>query len=458
MSAVNILRAGPSFSAWAAVDVRELPRRTRTIVIAVALLTLLIAFALSFEIYRHFGAPRNELDLRIYYNSMSSWRGGHDLYSYTYQDPTNGALGFTYPPFAALLMSGLPSLPIRGIIVIAGVGIMATTVAMVMIALRQRVQLRRPQFVLATGLATAAAFCLQPITQTMAYGQVNTALALLVMVDVFVLGRRGSRFAGLGIGLAMAIKLTPAIFLVYLVMSRQWRMLRVALASAAAVTVLAAVVAPTDSWQYFTSLLWDSGRVGVADNTANQSLNGTLARLTGSLTPDKMVWALAALIILTIGAVRVQRAVAAGDTLLAVTITGLLGLLISPVSWIHHAVWIVPAMIVLISRLVRTLPRHRFRPAVGSTRLDPAERRALRGWIGTAALTVTGLLIFVVNTRNMFGLPDIHYADLSIWSALAGSVQTIWMIVAVARLPIQVTAGARSPERLAAQAGRSVTV
>ena len=426
------------------MDVRALPRRTRTIVIGVAVVALLVAFAISFEIYRRFGAPRNELDLRIYYNAMTSWHSGNNLYSYSYQDSVNGALGFTYPPFAALLMSPMPMLSIRGIIAVAGLGIVAATVAMVMLALRERVQLRRPQFVLATGLATAAAFCLQPITQTIAYGQVNTLLALLVMADILVLSRRGSRFAGVGIGLAMAIKLTPAIFLVYLVIGRRWRMLRVAVATAAGVTLLAAVAVPSDSWQYFTTLLWDSNRVGVVDNTANQSLNGTLARLTGSLSPDKVTWGLLVLIVLAVGAVRIHRAVAAGDTLLAITVTGLMGVLISPVSWIHHAVWIVPAMVVLISRLVRTLPRHRFRPAAGSTRLDPADRQALRRWITTSALTATGLLVFVTNTRNMFHLPDTHYAGLSIGSALAGSVQTFWMVAAVALLPVSPGVRARS--------------
>ncbi|WP_157695330.1 glycosyltransferase 87 family protein [Nakamurella panacisegetis] len=446
---MDILRSTRSLPTWAAVDVRELPRRTRTIVIGVAVLGLLAAFAISFEIYRRFGAPRNELDLRIYYNAMASWHGGNDLYSYAYPDKVNGLLGFTYPPFAALIMSPLPMLSIRWIIAIAGLGIVATTVVLVMLSLRERMYLRRPQFLLATGLATAAAFCLQPVSQTLAYGQVNTALAVLVMVDVFVLGRRGSRFAGVGIGLAMAIKLTPAIFLVYLVIGRRWRMLRVAVATAAAATLAAALVVPADSWQYFTSLLWDAGRVGVVDNTANQSLNGTLARITGSLAPDKVVWAVGVLIVLAVGSVRIHRAVGAGDTLLAVTVTGLMGVLISPVSWIHHAVWIVPAVVVAVAQLVRTVPRHRFRPAAGNTRLDPADRTAMRRWIAGAGLLATGLFVFIVNTRNLFGLPDVHYAGRSIGAALAGSIQTIWMLAALVLLPIRTDMSSERPRPLA---------
>ena len=141
-----------------------------------------------------------------------------------------------------------------------------------------------------------------------------------------------------------------------------------------------------------------------------------------------------------LGSVRIRRAVAAGDTLLAVTVTGFIGVLISPVSWIHHAVWIAPAMVLLVSRLVTTFPLRLFRlladaPAAYRTLADE-DRRQVRGWLGVATLTVTGLLVFVLNTRNVFGLPDTEYGALGIGSVLAGSVQTLWMVAAVMLLPI----------------------
>ena len=445
---VNQLAAARSLQDWASLDLRQLHIRHRVVAIAASILCLVIAFAISYAVYRHFGAPRNEFDLRIYYNALTQWRTGGDLYAYEFPDPVNGWLGFTYPPVAAILMSPMTGLPIRPVVALAGVGIFASTVGLVLLSVRQRVQLGRPQLVLVTGLATAAAFCLQPISQTAAYGQVNTILALLVMFDVFVLAPRGSRWAGVGIGLATAIKLTPAIFLLYLVVSGRWRMLRVAALTAVSATLIAGMCAPIASWRYFTSLLWDSGRVGVLDNTANQSINGTLARFVSPVTPDKIVWFVCALAIVAVGAVRIRRAVAAGDTLLAVSITGLLGVLVSPVSWIHHAVWIVPAMVVLVSRLVAAFPARSFQrlaagPPASGRRLDPRERAGLRAWLGTALLAGSGLWVFVVNTRNTFGLPDTHYADLGLGAVLAGSVQTIWMLVAVVLLPYRYPTGAR---------------
>ncbi|MET3808431.1 alpha-1,2-mannosyltransferase [Nakamurella sp. UYEF19] len=428
-----------SLRAWANLDLRRLAVRDRLVVIGAGIACLFVAFFAAYSVYRQFGAPRNEYDLRIYYNALTSWRGGSGLYEWTQYDPINGLLGFTYPPAAAILLSPITSLSVQPMIGLWSFAILLSVIGFVLLALRERVHLRQPQMALATGLAVAAAFCLQPISQTAAYGQVNTFLGLLVMVDVFVLSRRGSRWAGIGIGLAMAIKLTPAIFLLYLVLSGQWRMLRIAIATAVSATLVAAVLAPSATWQYFTSLLWDSSRIGKVDNTANQSINGTLARITAPLPPDKLAWILCAVLVVLVGIRRIRRAVAAGDTLLAVTVTGLLGVLISPISWVHHAIWIFPAMVLLIARLVTTFPAAALgvvaRRLSSFSRLSADDRAAVRRWLGLTTLAVTGLLVFVMNTRNLFGLPDTGYGDLAWPAVIAGSVQTIWMLTAVAVMP-----------------------
>ncbi len=447
-----------SLQGWANLDLRQLGIRHRTAVITAAVLCIGAAFAISYTVYRHFGAPRNEFDLRIYYSALTDWRSGADLYSYWKYDPVNGFLGFTYPPVAAILMSPMTTLPIRPVVIVASVAIFGSTVGLVLLSIRERLRLGRPQLAFATALAAAGACCLQPISQTAAYGQVNTLLALLVMFDIFVLSKRNSRWAGIGVGLAMAIKLTPAVFLLYLALSGRWRMFRVAILTAGAATLAAALCAPSASWEYFTSRLWDSSRIGVLDNTANQSINGTLARLSAPLPPDKLIWFLGVLVVVTIGSLRVRRAIVLGDALLAVSITGLVGVLVSPVSWIHHAVWVVPAMVVLMSRLVTSFPLDIFRRLAADpasvARLNVMDGRRLRGWVGPAVLTVTGLLTFVLNTRNVFGLPDTHYEGLGIFTILAGSVQTIWMLAAVLLLPSRQPRLVQRPARTSVEAAR----
>jgi alpha-1,2-mannosyltransferase len=63
---------------------------------------------------------------------------------------------------------------------------------------------------------------------------------------------------------------------------------------------------------------------------------------------------------------RGRRAHEAGDELAAVTLIGIATLLASPVSWIHHAVWIVPATGVLLG--------------------DGTDRRRRVAWAATTAL------------------------------------------------------------------------
>ena len=67
---------------WARTDVRRLAVRQRWIVLGGAVVCLAVAFAISYAIYRHFGAPRNEYDLNIYFHALNEWRGGSGLYSY----------------------------------------------------------------------------------------------------------------------------------------------------------------------------------------------------------------------------------------------------------------------------------------------------------------------------------------------------------------------------------------
>jgi alpha-1,2-mannosyltransferase len=52
--------------------------------------------------------------------------------------------------------------------------------------------------------------------------------------------------------------------------------------------------------------------------------------------------------VLVIGLRRAREAHLAGDELAAVSLVALAGVLASPISWIHHAVWIVPVSGVLL--------------------------------------------------------------------------------------------------------------
>ena len=75
----------------------------------------------------------------------------------------------------------------------------------------------------------------------------------------------------------------------------------------------------------------------------------------------------------------------------------LTGLLVSPISWDHHWVWIVPALALLADAAVRAMRR---RP-VGATGCWPPWSRSLFGawpdhWTGPGAFVPQGLLGFFI--------------------------------------------------------------
>src|SRR6185312_3795407 len=252
-----------------------------------------VASAVALLLAWAFGPDFDFFDLRIYYKAVSYWLNGNDIYNYWQSDPVNVRLGYTYPPAAAVLMAPMATLPVAvAAWITAGATALAgfTCVWICLRAAQPRVPANAWQLGWAA-LITIAAFQTQPLVQTLAYGQVNVYLALLVLVDAFVLMPRNSKWTGIGVGLAMAIKLTPGIFLLYFLINKRWRAMVTAAVTGAGITLLAACVAPTETWRYFTDLIFSSNRVGFLDDTMNQSINGLLARASDIGEPPRLLWA-----------------------------------------------------------------------------------------------------------------------------------------------------------------------
>ena len=215
---VGIAGVRDSVERWLTTDLARLGRsdRRRTIVIAAAVLVVVTGLSMLNFFVR--GPHHDQYDLRIYYSAVTFWLDGNNLYDYSQPDPVNVSLGFTYPPIAAILMAPMALLPLGGVLALHFVALIACSMLMVWLFLRQYWTVRPVQMFFLTGIVCALLFFLQPLAQNIGFGQVNILLATLVVVDILVLGGRGSRWFGVGIGLAMALKLTPGIFLLLLVL------------------------------------------------------------------------------------------------------------------------------------------------------------------------------------------------------------------------------------------------
>jgi alpha-1,2-mannosyltransferase len=361
-----------------------------------------------------YGNRHSYYDLRIYYDAMRWWASGHPLYEFSHLDRIQGPLGFTYPPFAAVVMYPMAWLPL---VVVVNLMLLANVTALILTTawLTSLVADRHgwPRWYL-LALALPLVTTLEPIRETFAFGQINILLATLVLTDLLVALPRRWKLAGVGIGLAAAIKLTPAIFIVYLLLNRRWRMAITAMATAVAATLLAAALAPADSWRYWTFSLWHANQIGHLDRIPNQALWGTLLRLH---EPNRLLWLALVALVAGVGLWRATRAARAGDELVGLTLTGLVGLLVSPVSWQHHLYWFVPAILVLVD-------------AAGSARPG-------RYWYGALAAVIWSTVTIGVIAFFDYGL------SYSVLNTVPGFFISNWylllMLLLVVVLPVRPT-------------------
>lgn len=295
-----------------------------------------------------YGDKHHFFDLKIYVSAVRWWQDGHPLYDYSQPDQVQGRLYFTYPPFAALLLWPFGYLPLGATITIFTVGTvvaLAVTTWWLVSPVADHHQVPRWY---AAGIAIPLVFAIEPTRETITFGQINMLLIVLILADLLFAVPAKSRWAGLGIGLATAIKLFPGIFILYLLVTRRWRAALVASVTGAAATLLAAVIAPRDSRDFWTVALWATDRVGRTDYTGNQSLLGVLSRLVAPDEPNRLIWLPVAIAVGAFGLWRAVRAATEGQEVTALTITGLTGALISPITWPHHLYWFIPAAIVLV--------------------------------------------------------------------------------------------------------------
>jgi alpha-1,2-mannosyltransferase len=292
------------------------------------------------------------VDLHVYIGGAAAVDHPGTLYSYVYADQTpDFPLPFTYPAFAAVLFYPLRLLPFGLVAFCWQVGTMAALYGVVRVSQRllgvpagagHRVAM----------LWTAVAIWLEPLRSTFDYGQINV---LLVLASLWAVYSTRWWLSGLLIGVAAGVKLTPAIAGLYFVGARRWGAAVFSAIVFSATVALSVFVVGDQARSYFTDLIFDTDRVGPICTTFNQSWRGGICRIFGHDDGyDPLV--LTAIAVTAVLSVLAWRALSTGaaagpggtDRLGALLVVELFGLLLSPISWTHHWVWLVPLMIWLM--------------------------------------------------------------------------------------------------------------
>ena len=357
-----------------------------------------------------------KLDSFVYYEAVRQWLDGGDLYSW-YANPGQHLWPFTYTPLAAWVISPLTWMSYQQATVLLIVATPLCAAVTAYAVLRRLAVAPRMARGLAPWLALIGVIALEPFPKTMEYAQVNAILMALVAVDLFLVPEC-SRWRGALSGLAAAIKLTPAVAILVLLARREWRAAATMAGSAVGLTLLAALAAPAESWEFFTSAMWDPGRAGFADYSGNQNLKGAIARGLPEAAWN-LTWAVCSLLAVVAAwflCRRLDRLRGAGGAAggpgqddglilsLQISVVMVLGLLISPISWSHHWVWCLPVLMSVAAAAWRW-------------------RSTALGVAGAA-----GFLVFVLAMQWWF--PEQNHVEQNwpAWAKAVGSSYTWWAL------------------------------
>jgi alpha-1,2-mannosyltransferase len=252
-------------------------------------------------------------------------------------------LPFTYSPFAAVLFAPLAAVPTQvARYLVTALSVAAYVTVGTMVGRRLGLRLEKVLPLLVVGLA------LEPFIRTVLLGQINTLLMLGVVLDCLVL----TRGRGWLVGFATGVKLTPGVFVLYFALKRDWVAVRGAVLGFIVSVTVGTLVMPGASLTYWTGGFarlskWGTDAVIGSDN---QSLYGAMLRALGTVSAPPLASPLLLVAGVALGLWAARRALAAGEDVTALVAVATGGLLASPISWTHHWVWVLPAMLVLLHR------------------------------------------------------------------------------------------------------------
>jgi alpha-1,2-mannosyltransferase len=289
---------------------------------------------------------RYRLDLDVYRVASHAWLHGVQLYGSlpATSDGTTG-LPFSYPPISAVAFTPLAVMPLaiaETLLTILSVALLAVVLRLFIRSLAKTQA--KPHWEVKWLLP--AALLLEPVRNTLNYGQINIILMTLVAIDCL---RGPGRTRGALVGVAAAMKLTPAVFILFFLVKKDYRAACMAAISFAGCTCLGFLLAWHDSARYWTSIIFQPSRDGAVGYAANQSLQGVLARagVTTNASAGMALWLGLSALTVIVAYAGMRRARDAGLDVWVLSINAFAGLLISPISWSHHWVWAEPAMLVL---------------------------------------------------------------------------------------------------------------
>jgi alpha-1,2-mannosyltransferase len=330
-------------------------------------------------------------DLRVYVGAVHELRIGHGLYGYSY----HGVAPFTYPPFAGLIMLPLSYAPFGALSLAWSAATIAIVIGIAHLCathLDLDVPARLRPWV-APAIATLL-FASATVSSNLHFGQVSVMLGAAMLADFTK--SRDTRWAGVLTGVAAAIKLTPLLFIPLWWFAGRRRAAVTAAVTFGGLGALSAAILPGESKAFWGTYMFDVNRLGYVVSGGNQSFNGALLRLGVSDHLRSPLYIAVGAVVAVIALRRAARLTRRGEWLSAVVVVGAASVVASPVSWTHHQIWLVLAVLLPVAGTVKA--RWAWRVAVAAVAVLPVTSLALSGSLGSLTGDARLLLALVIAT------------------------------------------------------------
>ncbi len=399
-----------------------------------ALAVAAAAFALATAAYLADAAGHpgmlNWYDLNVYNHAgLIARTSPGRLYSWQLRP----GIKFTYTPFAALVFAAgslLPWTALRWLMTAVSVAAVTATVGLTLGGLGRR---GRDRTALMLGVA-AVALWTDPVQRALHLGQIELVLMLLIAWDLCQSDQRW--WKGAGVGVAAGIKLVPLIFIPYLVLAGKLRQALVASAAFGVSAVIGFAFLPHASARWWlTGYFLHAGNVGDVGSLLNQSLYATLARAAGSVRTVTPVWLGTSVVVAVLGLAAAALLHRSGRPVAGWVTCALTGLLVSPISWDHHWVWIVPVLALLADAAARARGAARWTYLALAGAVASVFGGWPEHWTGSAAFVPYGLLGFFIGPHPPNEKYHLHGLQLISWNlfVLAGLGMLAFAAAAAAR-------------------------
>jgi alpha-1,2-mannosyltransferase len=308
------------------------------------------------------------VDMIIYRSGVRAFLEGGEMYSVPMY-AGDLALPFIYPPFGALILVPLSIFDVIHSDLAGDIMIMVSSALIIaclwfVLGAVARGSVDKLSLAALTAATWPVALLIEPVWLNSGFAQINVVIMALVILDL--VPRKRFLPQGSLIGIAAAIKITPLAMLLFFLLRRDFRAILVAGASALLATGVAALIRWDATVDYFSTVLLGMGtdsEFGVSTvYQSNSSLKGMLMRwwtsdaaLDANSTLTNVIWLVAALLTIVLGG-WLMVALFRRDMLVdAALVNALIMLLISPVSWSHHWIWLTLILPVLAWRCLTVL-------------------------------------------------------------------------------------------------------